>query len=136
MTWEKTVLIGDALRPYIFTGKGEYRTPWSIAEKVAKAQAEISFKAGEAQAYKKWEPAQFKAEKLMFQEGYKKRKSEEATVSLADMCMKHRKFGIETVVEFMEEREQDDGVDELYYFVIEKYTWQAKKKEWGIDGTN
>ena len=33
-----------------------------------KTQAEISFKAGEAQAYKKWEPAQFKAEKLIRQE--------------------------------------------------------------------
>ena len=47
MKAEDTVMVGELKAPYIFTNKRNYRTPWSIAEKVAKAQAPISFKAGQ-----------------------------------------------------------------------------------------
>ena len=43
-----------------------------------------------------------------------------------------KSLGKRKVVEFIEEQEQDDGVDSLYYFVVSKNVWRDLKKEWGI----
>ena len=61
--WEKTVMKREEIEGFVFPEK-----IWEAMEKLLKAQAEISYKAGEAAAYKKWEPAQFKAEKAIRQD--------------------------------------------------------------------
>ncbi len=42
---EDTVMREVAKRPCVFTSKGQYRTPWSIADNTAKAQAKITWDA-------------------------------------------------------------------------------------------
>ena len=59
-------------------------------------------------------------------DGYKKRKDEleMATISLADMCLEHRKAGINDVVEWIKEhRAEWHNYDQV---------WQAKLREWEI----
>ena len=46
MKAKDTVMKEDGKRGCVFTDKGGYRTPWSITGHTAKAQAELSFKAG------------------------------------------------------------------------------------------
>ena len=46
MEAKDTVMKEDGKRGCVFTDKGGYRTPWSITDHTAKAQAELSFKAG------------------------------------------------------------------------------------------
>ncbi|KKN15180.1 hypothetical protein LCGC14_0988690 [marine sediment metagenome] len=74
----------------------------------------------------RWETYIKQRERIAFKAGYEKRKSEEATVSLADMCMKHRKFGIQTVVGWFVEN---------YPEVCDEHL-TAKLEEWGLDETN
>ncbi|MCK5018240.1 MAG: hypothetical protein KAS32_14380 [Candidatus Peribacteraceae bacterium] len=44
MDYEKTIMNEDSKRPCVFKDKGGHRTPWSIADKVARKQAEISYR--------------------------------------------------------------------------------------------
>ncbi len=101
--WEKTVMKDKDFKKLNKDYPGvEGLKPVILA--VTTRQAEISFKAG-----------------------YEKRKEEviETTVSLADMCMKHRKFGIQEVVEWFKNNYHGD-------WLTHYNQWQAKLKEWGI----
>lgn len=54
-------------------------------------------------------------------------------VSLAELCMKHRREGIREVVEWLEEHRHQDLATTYHRFVITVDEWQAKLKEWGLD---
>ena len=75
---------------------------------------------------------------IAYKAGYEKRKSEAATVSLADMCMKHRKFGIQEVVEWIQAHSQLERCDPdvmtyfIDYLAVDYPDWQSKLEEWGI----
>jgi len=51
------------------------------------------------------------------------------------MCIAKISFkaGQRDMVEFVIGQEQDDGVDELYHFVISKKLWRKKLKEWEVN---
>ena len=82
----------------------EVRDVSGTAQRVAEAQAEISFKAGEVEGFKK---------RLEMREPYK--------------------AGIKEVVEWLIDSNLHKGLDFEYWKVlIYKEDWQAKLKEWGL----
>ena len=152
MTWEKTVMSDKKILKIYYKDHN-----WLIfshvlyrAKTVAQSQAEISFKAGYQQCqddaviektrqpnWGSWLAPLLEAQaEISFKAGYEKRKSEEATVSLADMCMKHRKFGIQTVVEWMIEPCHEHSSGGVMAKRECPICLQIALKEWGIDGTN
>ena len=60
--WEKTVMNIKQVRKFY---DGAELKP--LLEAQAELTGDIAYKAGEAQAYKKWEPAQFQAEQVIRQ---------------------------------------------------------------------
>jgi len=101
--WEDTVMsekqivqvVKDAQLPFgIIVPIGSY----PALEDIAQAQAKISFKMGYNQALKDIKEVERlikQARNEGYKAGYEQRKSEEATVSLAEMCLEHRKAGQE-----------------------------------------
>ena len=117
MTWEKTVMSGGKMWEHQTFGLRSGAITQLQVEEIAKYQAGIT---GD----------------IAFKAGYKKRKSEETTVSLADMCMKHRKFGIETVVEWMIEPCHEHSSGGVMAKRECHICLQIALKEWGIDENN
>lgn len=100
------------------------------------AQAEISFNAGYEQSVldnDNWCRDGFEKGRKV---GYEQRKSEEATVSLVEMCLEHHKAGVREAVEWIVERYYAEPEDETFLggiFIPDcDAEWQAKLEEWRI----
>lgn len=108
MKWEDTVIEGMQFLKIAHEGG---------LDTAANAQAEISFKAGK----------KYGADLCA---GYLDPELQ-VTVSLADMCEKHRKAGRQDVIEWIRSNmETQMGLTRPVHYRI----WEAKLKEWEIDG--